>query len=122
MKVTRRRATTACLVLGLTASWFALMGATFGNIYVEPTDVAIAAAAAARPAGVLAASVEVVLAAAVAWSCRERWLVLLGLPGVLAGGSLLLDPSSHGSAWTYALLSIVPALAVAVFLVLRRRA
>jgi hypothetical protein len=120
MRVTYRRATTACLVLGLTASWFALMGTTFGNIYVEPTDVAIAAAAAARPAGLLAATVEVVLAVAVAWSSRNRWLVVLGLPGLLAGGWLLLDPSSHGQAWTYALLSSVPALAVS--LVLRRRA
>ena len=122
MMVTRCRALLAFLVLGLVASWFVLMGTTFRNIYVEPTDVAMAQAAAARPAGVLAAAVQVSFAVAVAWAARDRWLAVLGLPGLLAGGWLLLAPSSHGEAWSYALLSSVPALAVVVIAVVRRRA
>ena len=120
--VTRRRVVVAFLVLGLAASWFVLMGTTFRNIYVEPTDEAVAQAAAARPAGVLAAAVQVSLAAVVAWAARDRWLAVLGLPGLLAGGWLLLVPPSHGEAWSYALLSSVPALAVVVIALARRRA
>ena len=121
MMVTRRRAVVAFLSLGLVASWFMLVKTTFRNVYVEPTDVAMAQAAAARPAGMLAAAVQMSLAVAVAWAARDRWLVVLGLPGLLAGGWLLVVPSSHGAAWTFALLSSVPALAVAAFRVVRRR-
>lgn len=120
--VMRRRAVATFLLLGLAASWFVLMGATFRNLYVEPTDVAITQAAAARPAGMLAAAVQVSLALAVVWAVRDRWLAVLGLPGLLAGGWLLLAPTSHGEAWSYALLSTVPAIAVAVIAVVRRRA
>lgn len=119
--VTRRRIVVAFLLLGLVASWFVLMGTTFRNVYVEPTDVAMTQAAAARPAGMLAAAVQLSLSVAVAWAARDRWLVVLGLPGLLAGGWLLLVPSSHGAAWTFALLSSVPALAVAVLRTVRRR-
>ena len=119
--VTRRWAVVALLLLGLAASWFALMGTTYRNIYVEPTDVAMAQAAAARPAGVISAVVQVFLAVGVAWAARLPWLALLGLPGLLAGGWLLLAPSSHGEAWSYALFSSVPALAVVVIAVVRRR-
>ena len=119
---TRRRVVTALLLVGLAASWFVLMGTTFRNVYVEPTDVAIARAAAARPAGMLAAAAQMSFAVAAAWAARDRWLVVLGLPGLLAGGWLLLAPSSHGQAWTFAFLSSVPALAVVSFAVARRRA
>ena len=119
--VTRRRVVVALLLLGLVASWFVLMGTTSRNVYVEPTDVAMTQAAAARPAGMLAAGVQMSLAVAVAWAARDRWLVVLGLPGLLAGGWLLLAPSSHGAAWTFAMLSSVPALAVVVFRAVRRR-
>lgn len=119
--VTRRRIVVALLLLGLVASWFVLMGTTFRNVYVERTDVAMTQAAAARPAGMLAAALQMSVAVAVAWAARDRWLVVLGLPGLLAGGWLLLVPSSHGAAWTFALLSSVPALAVAVFRAVRRR-
>lgn len=119
--VTRRRVVVALLLLGLVASWLVLMGTTSRNVYVEPTDVAMTQAAAARPAGMLAAGVQMSLAVAVAWAARDRWLVVLGLPGLLAGGWLLLVPSLHGAAWTFALLSSVPALAVVVFRAVRRR-
>lgn len=121
MMVTRHRVVVAFLLLGLVASWFVLVGTTFRNVYVEPTDVAMARAAAARPAGMLAAAVQLSFAAALAWAARDRWLVVLGLPGLMAGGSLLLVPSSHGAAWTLALLSSVPALAVVVLMAVRRR-
>lgn len=121
MTVARRRAVVALVSLGLVASWFALVGTTFRGVYVEPTDVAMAKAAAARPAGILASAVQMFLAVAVAWAASDRWLVVLGLPGLLAGGSLLAVPSSHGAAWTLALLGSVPAVAVAAFRLARRR-
>lgn len=119
--VTRHRIVVTFLLLGLVASWFVLMATTSRNVYVEPTDLAMRQAAAARPAGMLAATVQVSLAVAVAWATQDRWIVVLGLPGLLAGGWLLLVPSSHGAAWTFALLSSLPALAVAVFRAVRRR-
>ncbi len=109
-----RRLALVCVLLGLVVAWVLLMQAAYRNSYIEPTDLAVTRAAAARPAGVLAALVLVGLAAAAAAVSGRRWLAVLGLPGVLAGGWFLLAPSSHGAALMYALIGSVLALVVVV--------
>ena len=53
---------------------------------------------------------------------KQRWLAVLGLPGVLAGGWLLLAPSSHGAALTYDLIGSLLALIIVGIAVAREAA
>jgi hypothetical protein len=100
------------VLLGLAVvSWAELMRASFRTLYVEPTDEAVARAAAARPAGLVAALILVVLVLAAAGLARRRWLGLLAVPGVLAGVALL-DPQTHGAAYLLGLVGSLAAVAV----------
>ncbi len=117
-----RRGALVCALLGLAAVWVLLIQAAFRNVYIEPTDQAVTQAAAARPAGILAAVALVALAAAAAAISKQRWLAVLGLPGVLAGGWLLLAPSSHGAALTYDLIGSLLALIIVGIAVAREAA
>ncbi len=101
----------ALLVLAV-AAWAVLMRFAFATLYVEPTDAAIARAAAARPGGIVGAISLLALAAALAAVSRRRVLGVVGLPGLVAGGWLLLAPSSHGAAFVYGLVGSVIALVV----------
>ena len=114
--VRRRRASaSAILLLGAALSWAEMMRASFRTLYVEPTDEAVARAAAARPAGVLAAVLLVAFVLSAAAVVRRPWVMVLALPGALAGGWLLLVPDAHGAAFLYGLgASLVGVIIAAV--------
>lgn len=109
-----RRATAVpvLLVLGA-ASWAVLMRASFRTLYVEPTDEAVPRAAAARPGGLVAAAALVLLVLSAAGVAGRRWVAVLALPGVLAGGWLPFAPDAHGAAFLYGLAGSLVAVVVA---------
>ena len=108
-----RRAAVALLLVLAAAAWVVLLRDASRNLYVEPTDAAVARASGARPAGIVASVALIVLVAAAAALSGRRWVAVMALPGVLAGGWLLLAPSSHGAALMYALAGSLVAVAVA---------
>jgi len=59
------------------------------------------------------------LAGAASVLSGRRWLIVLGLPGVLAGGWFLFAPSSHGAALLYFLVGSVVAAVVTAALTAR---
>lgn len=110
----RLRTALLALLLGLAAAaWAVMMQASFRTLYVEPTDEAVSRAALARPGGIVAAALVVVLVLSAAALVRRSWVAVLALPGVLAGGWLVLAPDAHGAAFLYGLGGSVIAMVVA---------
>lgn len=89
------------------------MRAAYAGLYIEPTDAAMGRVAAARLPGIAASAALVAITGGLAALSGRPWLAVLGLPGVLAGGWLVLSPSSHGAAFLYGLGASVVALPVA---------
>ena len=105
--------TSALLLAFAAGSWAVLMRASFRTLYVEPTDEAISRAAAARPLGIVAATLLVVFVLAAAAVAGRRWLMVLALPGAVAGGWLILAPDAHGAAFLYGVAATLLAVVVA---------
>ena len=72
------------------------IGAAASYVYFEPTDEALANAAAAAARGEVLSVVVVAVAVAVAVVRRQRMLVVLALPGVAGVTAFVSRPSGHG--------------------------
>jgi hypothetical protein len=113
--VSRQQAALGALLVLAAGSWVALMTASSRTLYVEPTDEAVSRASAARPSGLVAAALLLLLVLAASVLAGRRWMAVLALPGVLAGGWLLLAPGAHGAAFLSGLAGSLAAAAVSVW-------
>lgn len=109
------------LSLAMVVTWTLMMNRAADTFSFEPnTDHAIAQAAAARPAGVTWALLEVAAVVALAVVARRTWLAWLTAPGLVVGTKLLLFPSPAGEALVLGLAASVLGVAGAASTVVMR--
>ena len=109
------------LSLAMVVTWTLMMNRAAEALSFEPnSDDAIAHAAAARPAGVSWAVLEVAAVVALAVVARRVWVGWLAAPGLVVASHLLLDPSSNGGALILGLAASVLGVAGAAGAVVRR--
>ena len=109
------------LSLAILGTWALMMNRAAETLSFEPnSDDAIALAAAARPAGVSWAVLEVAAVVALAVVTRRVWVGWLAAPGLVVASHLLLVPGSNGGALTLGLAATVLGVAGAAGAVVRR--
>ena len=102
------------LSLAMVVTWTLMMNRAAETLSFEPnSDDAIALAAAARPAGVSWAVLEVAAVVALAVVARRVWVGWLAAPGLVVASHLLLDPRSNGGALILGLAATASVLGVA---------
>ena len=109
-----RRTVTTALLLAVFVVWVQLITASGDGLYIEPTDDALAVAAAVVPRGIMLSLLLLVAAAGLAWWTHWRPFLVLGLPGLVTGALFVLvaAPKSAGSAFVCGLLSSIISLVV----------
>ena len=109
------------LSLAMVVTGTLMMNRAADTLSFEPnSDDAIALAAAARPAGVSWAVLEVAAVVALAVVTRRVWVGWLAAPGLIVASHLLLDPRSNGGALILGLAATVLGVAGAAGAVVRR--
>ena len=118
-----RRTVTTALLVAVFVVWVQLITASGDGLYIEPTDDALAVAAAVVPRGIMLSLLLLVAAAGLAWWTHWRPLLVLGLPGLVTGALFVLvaAPKSAGSAFVCGLLSSIISLVVLAALAVRAR-
>ena len=118
-----RRCVTTALVVTVFVVWVLLMNACGEGLYIEPTEHALAAAAAVVPRGILLSMLLLVAVAGSAWWTHWRPLLALGLPGVVTGAcfAFLAVPNSAGAAFVFGLISSIISLMVLAALAVHDR-
>ncbi|KJK42870.1 hypothetical protein UK23_35380 [Lentzea aerocolonigenes] len=87
--ITVRHVLTAACAAGWIYGWGQMMHAATSNIYFEPTDDAIAQAAAALPMGFAGAGVVAATSLVAAALLRRPWIAVGATPGLVAAVLLL---------------------------------
>ena len=81
---------------GVAFGWVLAYRAANSNLYIEPTDDAVRAAAAAVPLGVVGAAVMVLAPVMYGAWARRAWLAAEAVRGVLVGILLAAEPNTSG--------------------------
>jgi len=118
-----RRTVTTALLVAVFVVWVQLITASGDGLYIEPTEDALAVAAAVVPRGIVLSLLLLVAAAGLAWWTHWRPFLVLGLPGLVTGALFVLvaAPKSAGSAFVCGLLSSIISLVVLAALAVHAR-
>lgn len=110
-----RRALGAVAVVAWFAACVADIGAAANYVYIEPTEAALATAAAAAGRGEILSVVILLLTVAVVFVRRQPSLLVLALPGVAGFVAFVARPRGHGAPLLALLSATLVAGVVAMF-------
>ena len=118
-----RRTVTTALLVAVFVVWVQLITASWDGLYIEPTEDALAVAAAVVPRGIVLSLLLLVAAAGLAWWTHWRPFLVLGLPGLVTGACFVFVavPNSAGTAFVNGLLSSIISLVVLATLAVHAR-
>jgi len=118
-----RRTVTTALLVAVFVVWVQLITASGDGLYIEPTEDALAVAAAVVPRGIVLSLLLLVAAAGLAWWTHWRPFLVLGLPGLVTGALFVFvaAPKSAGSAFVCALVFSIISLMVLAALAVHAR-